>query len=402
MSYSCRVFDSIARIDRSAWQQVCSLARAPIFMDVRFAAAVEASMQPNCRFWYVIVDDENGRPAACAGLHAMTIDLTDFADPRLAGMIKRLPGVTKFRRLKALFCSMPGAPGDRTIAMTPAANSAQVLAQLDAELDKLGGFIGADTIMYKEFGPADLEWTNSLLGLGYRRIVIPPMHLLPPSFADFSEYCAALRTRYRQQVNRSIRKLKHSGIETKVLTETEEILRLYLPEVHAMYCEMVARSDVKLEIFPIEYYQELTKHLSGQVELVALVKDTRIIAFGWCLYDSSTYHMMYAGLDYSLNRDYDLYFNLMYAGFDRALRKRLQRIHVGQTATVFKSRMGCDSEERYVYAKGCGPVMRPFFYYGAQFVVRKMPPNPPSDIFKRDRPAEHANSRTSRVDVNAD
>ena len=43
--------------------------------------------------------------------------------------------------------------------------------------------------------------------------------------------------------------------------------------------------------------------------------------------------MMYAGIDYPLNRDYDLYFNLMYAGFDRALRKGVKRIHVGQTAT---------------------------------------------------------------------
>jgi predicted N-acyltransferase len=384
MPYTCRVFNSVADIDRAAWEQVCSASGAPVFMDLRFAAAVEVSMQPGCRFWYLIVDDDDGRPIGCAGLHTMTIDLTDFADPRLAKIIKWMPGMSKFRRLKALFCSLPGTPGDRSIALTPAAKSEQVLALVDGVLDKLAAQNRIDAVMYKEFTPAELEWMNPLLDLGYRTIVIPPMHLLPPSFANFAQYRAALRSSYRKQVNRSMRKLTNAGIEAKVLNDADEILRLYTPDVHAMYCEMVAKSDVKLEVFPIEYYQQLTKQLAGQIELIALVKESRLIAFGWCLYDKSTYHMMYAGLDYSLNREFDLYFNLMYAAFDRALHKRVQRIHVGQTATIFKARMGCESEPRYVFAKGRGALMWPLFYYGAKFVVRKMSSNPPSDIFRRD------------------
>jgi hypothetical protein len=366
-------------------------------MDLRFAAAVEASMQPSCRFWYILVDDDDGRPVACAGLHSMTIDLTNFADPRLAKIIKRLPGMSKLRKLKALFCSLPGTPGDRSIAIRPAVASAQVLLAVDAVIDRLVTQIGADMVMYKEFDPAEAERMRPLLELGYRQIVIPPMHLLPPSFGDFAEYCAALRTRYRQQVNRSARKLQNTGIAAKVLTDPDEILRLYTPDTHAMYCEMVAKSDIKLEVFPIEYFQQLTMQLAGWVELVALVKDSQIIAFGWCLYDGSTYHMMYAGLDYSLNREFDLYFNLMYAGFDRALRKRPERIHVGQTAAVFKARMGCQSELRYVFAKGYGPLLRPFFYYGAKFIVLKMPPNPPADIFKRDGSVENESNQSSSI-----
>jgi predicted N-acyltransferase len=384
MPSTCRVFNSVADIDRAAWEQVCSASGAPVFMDLRFAAAVEASMQPSCRFWYLIVDDDDGRPIGCAGLHAMTIDLTNFADPRLTKIIKWMPGMSKFQRLNALFCSLPGTPGDRSIALAPSAKSAQVLALVDGVLDKLTAQNGIDAIMYKEFAPAEMEWMNPLLDLGYRKIVIPPMHLLPSSFANFAEYCAALRSSYRKEINRSTRKLKNAGIEAKVLNDADEILRLYTPDVHAMYCEMVAKSEVKLEVFPIEYYQQMTTQLAGQLELIVLVKDSRIIAFGWCLYDKSTYHMMYAGLDYSLNREFDLYFNLIYAAFDRALHKCVERIHAGQTATVFKARMGCESEQRYAFAKGRGALMWPLFYYGAKFVVRNMSPNPPSDIFRRD------------------
>ena len=71
------------------------------------------------------------------------------------------------------------------------------------------------------------------------------------------------------------------------------------------------------------------------------------------------------------------------AEFDRALRAGVAKINVGQTATVFKSRMGCYSEPRYIYLKGVGPVMSKLFYYGANFLVIKKPSNPPADIFKR-------------------
>jgi hypothetical protein len=91
---------------------------------------------------------------------------------------------------------------------------------------------------------------------------------------------------------------------------------------------------------------------------------------------------MYAGLDYDLNNELDLYFNLMYAGFDRALRRRVKRIHVGQTATAFKSRMGCTSEPRYIYVKGIGFFMSRVFRYGSNVLVVKKPSHAPAHVFK--------------------
>ena len=150
-----------------------------------------------------------------------------------------------------------------------------------------------------------------------------------------------------------------------------------------MYRHMVLKSDVKVEVLPIAYYLAMVDRLQGQLELVTFIKDARVIAFGWCLHDEQVYHMMYAGLDYSLNNEFDLYFNLMYAGYDRALQSGAATINVGQTATVFKSRMGCYSEPRYIFAKGLGPLMSGLFYYGADILVIKKPSNPPSDIFKK-------------------
>jgi hypothetical protein len=92
--------------------------------------------------------------------------------------------------------------------------------------------------------------------------------------------------------------------------------------------------------------------------------------------------MLYAGFDYRLNDKLDLYFNLMYAGLDRALRKRASKIHVGQGADAFKARIGCYSEPLYVFAKGLGPLMSRVVHYGADWLVAQKPTMLPANIFK--------------------
>ena len=384
MGYTYRVFNLAAEIERSAWEEVCSSAEASIFLDLRFVMAVEAAMTPSCRFWYVLIYQEDGRPVACAGMTAMNVDLTDFGDPRATWILKQdFPILSRLRRMNILFCSLPGSPGDKSIAISPAAESREVLELLDNILVKISFEEQFDAIIFKEFTPTDIEWLDPLRELGYQRIEIPPMHLFDSSFQDFSQYCCALKTKYRQQINRSIRKISNRSVCIRIISDYNEIMKRYSPEVHSLYCNMVRRSDLKIEVLPREYYLYLAKYLKGNLEMIALILNDRIIAFGWCIHERNAYHMMYAGLDYDLNSELDLYFNLMYAGFDRALRRRVRRIHVGQTATAFKSRMGCISEPRYIYVKGIGFFMSRVFRYGSNLLVIKKPSYAPAHVFKR-------------------
>jgi predicted N-acyltransferase len=385
MPYTNRVFNSIDEVDLTAWERVRSETGGSIFMDPRFIASVETSMKEDCRFWYVIVYDGNGRPAACACLTAMTIDLADLADPRLASIIRRIPrSLTRFRKLKLFICGLPGAPGEKNLALTSRNSSEDILAVLDAVICDLAKEAGSDAIVYKEFGNGDIEWTRPLRALGYRRISTPPMHFFKPSFQDFEEYRAALKTRYRQQVNRSIRKLKAPGIRQEILTDPKEISRLYTAHVHDLYCQMAAKAEAKLEILPIDFFRQLTSRLEGNVDLLVISKDSRIVAFGWCLHAGSSYHLLFAGLDYQLNEELDLYFNLMYAGLDRALRKQVSTIHVGQSADAFKARIGCYSEPLYVLAKGLTPLLALLVRFAGNLLVIQKPVIPPSDIFRKD------------------
>ena len=110
MALTYRMFNAFDDVDVAAWEQVRHRSGQSIFIDPRLIRAIESSMKDTCQFWYVIVEDD-GVPAAIACPHAMTVDLAEFADPNLAWLIRRLPGVlSRFRKLKTFSCGLPGLP----------------------------------------------------------------------------------------------------------------------------------------------------------------------------------------------------------------------------------------------------------------------------------------------------
>lgn len=383
MAYSYRIFDSIEQVDLTEWQRIRASCNASIFTDPRFIAALEVSMKHLEKFWHIVVHDDGGAPVACTSVSTMTVDLVDLADPGLASVIRHAPLLSsRLRHWKLLIGGLPVGTGHNTLAIAQRSASAQLLPVLDRVICDLATEAQADAIAYKEFGQGDLAWTAPLLDLGYRRIPTPPMHFFRPEFEDFSQYCAALKSHYRQQINRSKRKLKDGGLDIVVLSDPEEILRAYTPEIHALYRQMVDRATTKLEVLPIEFLRQLTSRLRGHVELLAIRKEARIVAFGWNIHTPSSYHAMYGGLDYRLNHEFDLYFNLIYAMLDCALAKRVSRIEVGLGGDAFKAKLGCHSEPLYVFAKGCGPLMSLIVRAAGHLLIARKPAAPSFNILR--------------------
>ncbi len=60
---------------------------------------------------------------------------------------------------------------------------------------------------------------------------------------------------------------------------------------------------------------------------------------------------LFCGIDYRMNEQADVYFNLMYQDGDFALRHGAQEINVGQASYDFKSRMGCYTRPRIFLSK---------------------------------------------------
>jgi Peptidogalycan biosysnthesis/recognition len=392
VAYSYRVFNSIEHADLSEWQRVRSACSGSIVMDPRFIAAVETSTKQIYKFWYIVIYGHDGVAVACTSVCAIALDLADFADPGLAHIIRHMPLLfSRLRHLKIIVCGLP-IGGDHTLAIAQRSASPQILPVLDSVICEIASEVNADAIIYKEFEERDFEWTDPLLALGYCRIATPPTHYFSRSFDDFSQYCAALRKHYRKQINRSRRKLICPGVELMIVTDSNEIVRAYTFEVHALYRQMAERAAVRLGVLPIEFLHQAALRFGDHVELIAIRKDARIIAFACCLHTQSTYYTMYGGLDYHLNSEYDLYFNLIYALLARGFQKRVSTIVFGIGGDTVKSRMGCHSEQLYLFAKGRRPLLSLIIRLAGNFLIAQRPAAAPFKIFK-DEVLQNSNDR---------
>ena len=382
MQYRVRVVDRAADLPPADWAKVQAVAPT-VFMDPRFLTTVERAFASQARFRHAIVVDQHERPVAWTSLCTFPVDALTLAGPRLqalaGGARAVLPGLGF---LRTLFVGLPVSLGQSHLAIAPDAEPAAVVAALDEALGAIAARERAWLVVWKEFDPAGAARLAPLLERGYRRAESPAMHELDVPFKDFADYCAALTSHYRYDIRRSERKFRASGFRVAQLHDADEIRRVYTAEVHRLYEAVVAKSSVKLEVLPIEFFHELVRQLPGLVTLTTIAAGDRIVAFNWGLMDGRVHHYLFCGLDYAVAHDADLYFNLMYHQLDDALRRNPERIEVGQTADTFKARLGCRPTPRYFFVKPRGLVAGTALRHGFELLFPARPATQVHSVFR--------------------
>ncbi|HEY7254658.1 MAG TPA: GNAT family N-acetyltransferase [Methylomirabilota bacterium] len=382
--YHVRLVDTAGDLPAADWAAGREVA-GHVFMDPRFLGAVEHAFLGQARFFHALVYDEATRPQAWASLCSFPVDVTTLAGPGVQSVVRGIRlALPRLGLLRTFFVGLPVSLGQSHLAIAPGADAAAVIDALGEAVEQTAAREGAWLVVWKEFDEAAAARLDPPLRTrGYRRAESPPMHELDGRFADFAAYCAALTSHYRSDVRRSERKFRVSGLRVVHLRDPEEIRRVYTADVHRLYEAVVARATVKLETLPVEFFRELTRRLPGLVSLTAIHDGERIVAFNWGMMDGRVHHFLFCGMDYSAARDADLYFNLMYHQLDDALRRGPVRIEVGQTADMFKARLGCRPAPRYFYVKGGRPAARAALARGFRLVFPDRPPVPSYAVFRR-------------------
>jgi predicted N-acyltransferase len=205
---------------------------------------------------------------------------------------------------------------------------------------------------------------------------------MPNRFSSFADFLNALKSHYRQNIKRTRQKSERAGYRAVHLEDPTTLLRVYTPEVHRLYEAVVSRSDVRLEVLPLGFFHELVRQFPGRVALTTIYREERIVAFGWSLAAGREYHCLFGGIDYSLNDDGQLYFNMVYETLDHAFQRGGEVIRVGQTADAFKTNLGCSGKPRYFYVRGTGPMTSWLLQRFAGHLFPPRPALPSHDVFK--------------------
>jgi predicted N-acyltransferase len=397
VSLQCQVYESIAGIDQEEWRRICRQGGGTVFMDPRFLGAAERSLSGQSRFWHVVVSRErDGEAVACASLSTFRLDLSLLADPSLKRL---LAGCRKLRpslaRPKILFCGIPVSVGRNQLAMVADDDPSTVVQAIDSVMEEIAGREKVDFLIFKEFSEAESGALGVLARLGYSRAESPVRHIFPSGFTTFPDYCHALKSHYRNDIRRSQKKFQAAGLRVVHLRGELAIGPIYTSEVHRLYRAVVEGAESVLEILPVEFFHELLRRFDEQISLTVIFRDEEIVAFNWALLDGSNSYFLFCGIDYGLNSECDLYFNLMYLSTDDAMRSGATRISVGQTSDSFRARLGCEHEKLFFFVKPRKRAGRIIVRNLIHVLVPDRPPIRSHDVFNQIQARSAGKSRPS-------
>ena len=373
------LFESFREVPE-AWYDVWE--SADLGMDPKVLSAFQRTLAADFRCWGVIVFDASGVAIGCAALCLFAIELIESANAAVVRGRERLrqiwPGLG---RMKVLFCGLPVPAGSTHLRVRPGAPVETVVAEVDRVLRRLARVVKGRLIVFKEIDEASAAVSSALSSLGYVCGAILPVHALHGSFGSFAAYRDALKSRYRSQIQRSQKKLAAAGFEVLCGRGSAFVAAHFDAGVHRLYVAVQQRAEQKLELMPASFFQELAAELGDEASLTLIRHEGRTCAFTFGVTRAGTHYNMYSGLDYALNNDGDLYFNLFYLDLDQAFRAGATRVTMGQTSNTFKSRLGTSARKLWFFARTQPSAFQWMLRLLAPMCFPKVGPVEPNDVF---------------------
>lgn len=381
--YEYSVYTSIHQIDPDEWAQLCGSFDTLPFMSLGFLSVFENTMRETHRLWYVIVRDDAGRAIGCACLSRVPIDLLVIGGGRMRAAVRTVrKALPSFLHVDVLMCGLPFSAGLKHLFWLPEADGAAVLKTVDVAMHAVARGEHIRFLVYKEMGTPDRQIMNGLLRFGYVAGESLPRNLFRADFANFEEYCGALKSHYRKVIRSSERKFQNGGYVVERLTDPESIATAYTNTVHQLYATKASSAAFRLEVLPAGFFRDLAAELAGAVSLTCVYQADEIVAFNWALRTANDYYCLFCGVNEERNRSGDLYFNLVYQEMDHALRHGARDIHCGQTADAFKARLGCVTTPLFIYAKGLGLLRSQLISRGSALLFGKKPEPPTFQVLR--------------------
>jgi len=156
-----------------------------------------------------------------------------------------------------------------------------------------------------------------------------PAIVMDNHFRDRNEWSNSLRSTYRRRMNKIF-----SGFEG-IKTETTGCSR-FNEKLYELYLQIYARSKSKLEKLSLDFF----RNLPDNYRLTTYSSGERVISWHITVNDNGVMYFFFGGTDYSVNGQYNAYFNNIAGILEEAIEQQCSTIDFGQTAEIPKTRLG--------------------------------------------------------------
>ena len=355
--YPCELYRSIDEVPAAEWKEVCRSSRN-IYLDSRYLKAVELSFAAESQVWYALYRDAAGRAVAATCFSRYIVDGALLASPliqKIVSTVRRIwPGFFKFR---LLIGGIPVTTCDCQLAITDDVDPEGILTGLNETAVNVARESGCRLISFMQFSPELAVRLDGLSQYGFHKAKSAYAYQLEGSLDSFDAYLADRNSKARWNIRKSLQRFDEAGFTCEQLRGRDGVDRLFTPEVHQLYLNVLNRAEVRFERIPLLFFQELARQLPDEscVCFTILKKGNQIVGFCCGLAGGDQHVISTVGLDYSLNAEADLYFNTIYRGLQQGLVPGVRKVFFGASADQFKQRLGCRGSWLSIYVKAIYP-----------------------------------------------
>ncbi len=222
-----------------------------------------------------------------------------------------------------------------------------VMQWLHRDLKKQG--INVGLLFIKDFFRPLFDDTRTFgLVRRYHRFHAQPNMILhlDPSWETIDDYLHSLSSKYRIRVRRA--KKKCADIVHREM-DLEEI-RQHKDRMMTLYRSIAERVSFNLFILNTEYFCSVKEHLGERFKVWGYYdSDDRLIAFYTVLINGEEVEAHFLGYQDTVNRDHQLYLNMLVKILKFSISISARRIVYGRTAPEIKSSVGAEPYHMFFY-----------------------------------------------------
>ncbi|MBL7884945.1 MAG: hypothetical protein JNL69_12810 [Bacteroidia bacterium] len=115
------------------------------------------------------------------------------------------------------------------------------------------------------------------------------------------------------------------------------------------------------------YFYEMKNELKEEFTFTAYYLNKKIVGFKTSFLLKNELEAHFIGLDYEINKEYELYQNILYDYVNEGIEYGAKKIYLGRTASEIKSNVGAKAYELTCYIRHRNPlsnrIIKPFIDY---------------------------------------
>jgi predicted N-acyltransferase len=347
--------DSIDYLDAAQWDAVTS--HDSLFLSRRYLRVLEEAAPENLRQCYALIF--RGRdPVAAVAAQKVTVSVARLRKTPMPGKAG-----ARLERLeeKLLVCGNLLSWGMHGISFAPKQDNtllwpavAEAIYRL-RRADKLSG--DTDFVMVKDIPDAHASGAAGLLRFSYRELETEPNMVLEisPQWRSYDDYLASLTSKYRKQAKQIEKEVAAAGCQVEEIG-SEDVAH-HAENLHALYMQTHRNARIRLVTLPVAFLPTLAARLSDDMLFTVVWRAEQLLGFVTTVRDGETAVGYYIGFDRKANAEFPIYFRLLQAVVDHAIKLGCRKLSLGRTALEPKARLGARPDPLRIWIRHRIPML---------------------------------------------